>query len=79
MLVRAMLTLSVLQKLHTKSVDLFLAYTQADVKSEIYMEIPLGFIFDGDHPGEWLIMLDKNLYDLKDSGLVWFEKPKEFL
>ena len=40
--VRAMLTLGILQKIHTKSVD-FWAYTQADVNSEIYMDIPLCF------------------------------------
>ena len=41
--VRSMLTLSILQKLHTKSVGLFLAYTQVGYKSEIYKELPLGF------------------------------------
>ena len=35
MSVGAMLTLSVLRKLHAKSVDIVMAYTQADVKSDI--------------------------------------------
>ena len=35
---------------HTKSVDFFLAYTQADVKSEIFMEPPIGFGVEGGHP-----------------------------
>ena len=41
--VRGMLTMSILQKFHTKSVDFVLAYSQSDVKSEIYMNTPLGF------------------------------------
>ena len=45
-----MLTLIILHKLHTKSVDFVLAYNQTDVKSEIYMDIPFGFVFDGAHP-----------------------------
>ena len=74
-----MLTLSILHKLHTKSVYFVLAYTQSDVKSEIYMDIPLVFGVDGDHPIEWVIRLENNLYVLKDSGLAWFEKLKEGL
>ena len=54
-----MLTLSIFQKLHTKQVDSFLTYTQADVKSEIYMGIPLGFGVDVSHLREWFIRPDK--------------------
>ena len=43
-------TLIILRNLHTKSVGFVLAYTQADVKSEIFMEIPIRFGTEGDHP-----------------------------
>ena len=43
MYIRAMITLSILKELHTKSVYFVLAYTQADVKPEILMELPIGF------------------------------------
>ena len=33
----------------------------------------------GSHTREFIIRLDKNLYGLKDAGLVWFEKLKEGL
>ena len=72
----AMLTLIVLYKLHTKLVGLFFAYTQAGVNSEIYTELPLGFVVDGYHPIELVIRLDNNLYGFKYSGLAWFEKFK---
>ena len=50
MSVRAILTLRILRELHTKSVYFVLACTQADVKSEIFMELPILFGFEGDHP-----------------------------
>ena len=54
MSIRAMLTLTIIRELHTKSVDFVLAYTQADVKSEIFMELPIGFGVEGSHPKEWV-------------------------
>ena len=44
---RAIITLSILRELHTKSVDFVLAYTHADIKSEIFMELPICFGFEG--------------------------------
>ena len=52
MSVRAMINLRILRELHTKSVYIFLAYTHAAVKSEIFTELPIGFGFEGEHPGE---------------------------
>ena len=43
------------------------------------MEIPIGFGVEGDPPSEWVIILERNLFVLKDSGLAWFEKIKESL
>ena len=60
-------------------VSFFLAYTQADLKSEIFMKIPICFVVEGAQPREWFIKLDKNLCGLKDAGLEWFEKLKEVL
>ena len=62
--VRDMLTLIIIIELHIKSVDFFLAYTQADVKTEIFMEFPIYFVVEGDHPREWVIRLDKKYMDL---------------
>ena len=44
----------------------FLAYTQYDVKSEIFMELPIGFGFEGGHPREWIMRMDKNVYGMND-------------
>ena len=59
MSVRSMLALSMFRELHTKSVDFFIAHTQADVKSEIFIELPIGLRVEGDHPIECFIRLDK--------------------
>jgi hypothetical protein len=40
--IRMMLTLSVIHKLYTTSIDFTLAFPQADADVEIYMEIPIG-------------------------------------
>ena len=46
----------------TKSVHFVLAYTQADIKYEIFMEVPIGFGVEGSHPREWVIRLDNHLW-----------------
>ena len=50
MSVRAILVLSIPIELHTNSVYFVLAYTQADVKTDIFMELPIGFGVEGYHP-----------------------------
>ena len=76
---RSIITMSILRELHTKPVDFVLAYTQANVKSDVFMELPIWFGFEGNHPREWVIILDINLYIIKYSGMAWFEKLKEGL
>ena len=65
MSVRAILILRIVKKIHNKSVGFVLTNTQADAKSEIYMEI----VVYGSHLREWVIRIDKNLYGLKYSVL----------
>ena len=47
---RAMLTLIILREIHNKSVYFVLAYTQAGVKTEIFMELPIYSGVEGTHP-----------------------------
>ena len=42
MSVRIMLTLAAIKNLHTKSIDFVLAYPQANLDVDIYMELPQG-------------------------------------
>ena len=74
-----MIILSILRDIHTKSIYFVLPYNKSDVKSEIFMELSIIFGFDGYHPIEWIIRLDKYLYGLKDANHSWFGKIKEGL
>ena len=73
MSVRIILTLAVIENLHTKSIDFELAYPQADLDMDIYMELPQGFNV-GPESGRYVLKLQNNPYDLKQAGHNWFEK-----
>jgi hypothetical protein len=62
--------MAVLRGWHCRQLDFVLAYTQADVECEIYMEIPRGFTVDGN-PKDYVLRLEKNLYGLKQASRVW--------
>jgi hypothetical protein len=68
--IRLFLTLAVVKGWHTRQVDFVLAYPQADIETELYMEIPQGFEFEGSKKTHCLRLL-KNLYGQKQAGRVW--------
>jgi hypothetical protein len=71
-------------------IDFVLAFPQADTKTDLYMEVPSHFeVLNGElawntrapnprHQPNVLKLL-KNLYGLKDAGLMWFEHLKKGL
>ena len=65
--VRTLLVLSKVHKLHTQSIDFMLAYPQADIKVPIFLHTPQGMVFS-DGRTDTVLMLLKNLYRLKDTG-----------
>ena len=79
MYIKAMLILIILIDIHTKYVDFFLSYTQADIKSEIFMELPIIFGVGGANQNNGSSERIKNLYGLNNAGLVWFKIFKEGL
>jgi len=74
--IRMMLTLSVIHSLYTTSIDFTLAFPQADVDATIYMEIPLGCQAP---EGDYVCLLLKNLYGLKQAAKTWFEHLRDTL
>ena len=52
---------------HTQQIDYVLAFPQAPVEKEIYMEVPKGFEVDGD----CVLRLNRNVYGQKQAGRVW--------
>ena len=74
--IRMMLTISVIHSLYTTSIDFTLAFPQADADVEIYMEIPLGCEVP---EGDYVCLLLKNLYGLKQAASTWFEYLRDSL
>jgi len=66
-----MITLRALYQLESRSIDFVQAYSQADAKVDIFLEIPLG-MRDPSNKG-YVLKLLKNLYGLKDGGRTWWE------
>jgi len=80
MSVRVMLCLSLIENLHSRSIDFVLAYPQADLDIEMYMELPLGTdLPSGFDRRAYVLKLHKNLYGLKQAGHNWHVKLKEGL
>jgi hypothetical protein len=68
--IRLYLILSVLNNFHTRQIDFVLAYPQADVECEMYMEIPRGFEHAGSRKTHALKLI-KNIYGTRQAGRVW--------
>ena len=59
---------------HTQQIDYVLAYPQAPVEREVYMEIPVGYDLDeGKSKRDYVLKLHANLYGQKQAGRVWYQ------
>ena len=72
LLVIILMTLSRLHNLHTNSVGFVQAYPQAPIKSSIYLFPPI-WVKLNQVKGDMVLNLLKNLHELKDAGLTWFD------
>ena len=59
-----------------RSIDFVMAYAQADVKTDIFMQQPAGTTIKGVDPNKHLLKLQMNLYGLKDGQVTWHEHIK---
>ena len=75
--VRLLLALCNIHKLESRSIDFVLAFPQADLDVDIWMELPIGFVIDENAYGEscsYVLNLNNNLYGLKQVSLNWYDK-----
>ena len=77
MSVRFILTVAKIHELDTKVIDFVLAFPQAKLDVDVFMEIPAGMVLSG-HPGsfyrgKYVLKLNKSLYGLKQASANWFE------
>ena len=61
--VRLLFSLTQILNLESRSIDFVLAFPQAELTEDIYMEAPFGFDFDGQRT--YVLKLNKSLYGLK--------------
>ena len=81
--VRLSLAISKLHNLDSKAIDFVLAFPQADLEEDIWMQLPIGFQVDGqseaDSDRHYVLKLNNNLYGLKQGSYNWYEKLKKSL
>mmetsp|Transcript_21406 Transcript_21406/g.29988 ORF Transcript_21406/g.29988 Transcript_21406/m.29988 type:complete len:240 (+) Transcript_21406:2-721(+) len=71
-----MLSLAVIHNLHITCIDFTLAFPQVEVETTIYVEVPLGC----EAPeGDYVCLLLKNLYRLKQAAKTWFKHLRDTL
>jgi hypothetical protein len=68
--IRMFLILMLINGWQSRQVDFVLAFPQADIECEMFMEVPQGFNVDGNRSDSCL-RLQKNLYGQKQAGRVW--------
>jgi hypothetical protein len=76
--IRLFLVTSILQNWDTRQIDFVLAFPQADVECDIYMEVPVEFVLPGDKK-KYCLKLIKNIYGTKQAGRVWNRHVKKGL
>jgi hypothetical protein len=67
--VRILLALALHCNWKTKQLDYVLAFPQAPVERDCYMQIPKGIVINA--PGEWVLQVKRNIYGQKQAGQVW--------
>ena len=66
-----LLTIGTINKWHSIQVDFVLAYPQAPIKYNLYMEFPKVFQTKEVYGWTHVLQLLKNLYGQKQAGWVW--------
>jgi hypothetical protein len=70
--IRVLFALASIYKLYVHQMDVKTAFLNGDLKEEVYMEQPEGFILPGNE--EKVCKLIKSLYGLKQAPKQWHEK-----
>ncbi len=69
--IRLILIMVLLQKWHTVQLDYVLAFPQAPITHELYMNIPKGVSVPAGNSKDYVLKLKRNLYGQKQAARVW--------
>ena len=69
--IRLCLIMTLLFNWKTRQIDFVLAFPQADVECDLFVEFPRGVTFPGVNRSTHCLKLLKNLYGTKQAGRVW--------
>jgi hypothetical protein len=70
--IRIVLIMSIINKWVVKQLDFVQAYPQAPIQTELFMDIPKGYMVNGSDKNHVLKII-KNIYGQKQAGRVWNE------
>jgi len=82
MTVKLLLVIAKVHGLESKSIDFVLAFPQAELDVDVWMEFPAGTEPDLEEPGrerDFVLKLNRSLYGLKQASFNWYEKLKSGL
>lgn len=69
--IRLVMFIAALNNWTTRQLDFVLAFPQALVKTDIFMDIPQGFHIPGKRSKDYCLKLLNNLYGQRQAGRVW--------
>jgi hypothetical protein len=75
--IRSFISMAIISNWHTRQLHFVIAYTQADIKRDLYMKLPAGLTMPGrtiteQDRKDFVLKLEKNLYRQKQAGRVWY-------
>eukprot|EP00957_Ditylum_brightwellii_P178546 13600462-Ditylum_brightwellii.AAC.1 len=71
--VRTLLAVATIHNLPTECIDFALAFPQAKLDIDVFMELPIGIDPpNGANPKAYVLKLNRSIYALKQSSLNWF-------
>ena len=76
--IRLLLTMSILNGWASRQIDFVLAYPQADIEQDLYMNLPKGIVLS-DNKSDYVLKIRKNLYGSRNASRTFFLFMKEKL
>ena len=69
--IRMLLIMAISNGWYTRQLDFVMAYSQAPIDRDMYMEIPRGYKLSTGNVKEFVLKVHKNIYGQKQAGRVW--------